>query len=202
MEPVELLARLSALIPPPRHPLLGFHGVLGPHSSWRKSVVPELAAAEARHSACATTTSTSASAESTMVDAPSIRVVDKPKAMAAEGDGGIDASRLVAPLGATEAVLDPARLLAVPKRAPFEPGKARYTSGAWRIDWATLLKRIYDVDCLACTCGGRLKFVEVVTEADRACLLLRELGLDLAAPTVARARSPTDGFDAPSPVDW
>jgi hypothetical protein len=33
MDPVELLARLSALIPPPRHPLLRFHGVLAPHSS-------------------------------------------------------------------------------------------------------------------------------------------------------------------------
>jgi hypothetical protein len=45
-------------------------------------------------------------------------------------------------------VLDPARLLAAPKRAPFEPGKARYTSGAWRIDWATLLKRVYGFDAL------------------------------------------------------
>jgi hypothetical protein len=99
-------------------------------------------------------------------------------------------------------VLDPARLLAPPKRAPFEPGKARYTSGAWRIDWATLLKRVHDVDALACPCGGRLKFVEVVTEADRARRLLEQLGLDLAAPPVARARSPTGDFDPPPPDDW
>jgi hypothetical protein len=34
------LARLAALVPPPRHPLIRFHGVLAPHSSWRACVVP------------------------------------------------------------------------------------------------------------------------------------------------------------------
>jgi hypothetical protein len=43
--------------------------------------------------------------------------------------------------------------------------------------------------------------VEVVTDTERARQLLGELGLDLAAPTIARARSPTD-FDPPSPDDW
>ena len=99
-------------------------------------------------------------------------------------------------------MLDQERLFAPSKRAPFESGKARYTSGAWRIDWATLLKRVYDVDALARPCGGRLKFVEVVTDADRASQLLGELGLDLTAPAVARARSPTDDFDSPPPDDW
>ena len=42
MQPIELLARLSALVPPPRHPLIRFHGVLAPHSSLRRSVVPEI----------------------------------------------------------------------------------------------------------------------------------------------------------------
>jgi putative transposase len=40
MTGVELLARLSALIPPPRYPLVRFHGVLAPRSSWRRHVVP------------------------------------------------------------------------------------------------------------------------------------------------------------------
>jgi hypothetical protein len=40
MTPLEMLARLAALIPPPRYPLNRFHGVLGPRSSWRKDVVP------------------------------------------------------------------------------------------------------------------------------------------------------------------
>ena len=46
MTPIEFLARLAALIPPPRHPLLRFHGVLAPKSSWRKEVVPKPRAAQ------------------------------------------------------------------------------------------------------------------------------------------------------------
>src|SRR5581483_180296 len=40
MTPVELLARISALIPPPRYPLVRYHGVLAPASKWRASIVP------------------------------------------------------------------------------------------------------------------------------------------------------------------
>jgi hypothetical protein len=40
MTPLELLARLASLIPPPRYPLSRFHGVLAPRSKWRKEVVP------------------------------------------------------------------------------------------------------------------------------------------------------------------
>ncbi len=40
MEPMELIARLAALIPPPRYPLVRYAGVLGPRSAWREDVVP------------------------------------------------------------------------------------------------------------------------------------------------------------------
>jgi len=40
MTPMELMARLSALVPPPRSPLVRYHGVLAPNSPWRVAVVP------------------------------------------------------------------------------------------------------------------------------------------------------------------
>ncbi|MBN9166142.1 MAG: transposase [Myxococcales bacterium] len=40
MLPVELLARLAALVPPPRYPLVRYHGVLAPHAAWRREIVP------------------------------------------------------------------------------------------------------------------------------------------------------------------
>ena len=40
MTPLELLARLAALVPPPRYPLTRFHGVLAPHAAWRREIVP------------------------------------------------------------------------------------------------------------------------------------------------------------------
>ncbi|MBN2196991.1 MAG: transposase [Polyangiaceae bacterium] len=41
MEPLAFMARLAALVPPPRHPLIRFHGVFAPHSSWQDAVVPQ-----------------------------------------------------------------------------------------------------------------------------------------------------------------
>ncbi len=71
----------------------------------------------------------------------------------------------------------------------------------WRIDWATLLKRVHDVDALACPCGGRLKFVQLVTEPVIAKEILQGMGLLTEAPPIARARSP-DLIDDLPPDDW
>lgn len=35
----KFLARVKALIPPPRYPLVRYHGVLAPNASWRTMVV-------------------------------------------------------------------------------------------------------------------------------------------------------------------
>jgi hypothetical protein len=58
-------------------------------------------------------------------------------------------------------------LVAVPKLAA---GVALNPS---RIDWATLMRRTYDLDVLNCECGGRLKAVELITDAARAKELAR-----------------------------
>src|SRR2546422_1903286 len=41
MEPLELLAKLSALVPAPRAHLVRYSGVLAPASKWRPLIVPE-----------------------------------------------------------------------------------------------------------------------------------------------------------------
>ncbi len=41
MEPVQFLARLASLIPPPRHPLVRYFGILSSASRWREHVVPK-----------------------------------------------------------------------------------------------------------------------------------------------------------------
>jgi hypothetical protein len=40
LEPLELMARLAALVPPPRMHLTRFHGVFAPHSKLRAAVTP------------------------------------------------------------------------------------------------------------------------------------------------------------------
>ena len=39
-----MLERLAALVPPPRRPLLAYHGVLAPRARWRSAIVPPPAA--------------------------------------------------------------------------------------------------------------------------------------------------------------
>jgi hypothetical protein len=53
LDPLELLERLAALVPPPRRPLLAYHGHLAPRSRWRAAIVPKAAADAARADAVA-----------------------------------------------------------------------------------------------------------------------------------------------------
>jgi hypothetical protein len=129
MTGIELLARLSALIPPPRYPLVRFHGVLAPKSSWRKDVVPKPRAPESLGQRC----------------------------------------------------------------AEKRPARSALYAATPRIDWATLLRRAFDVDVLACAkCGGRLRVLGCVTDPDLGRAILERLAIPAEAPRVARARDPTD----------
>jgi len=53
LDPLELLERLAALVPPPRRPLLAYHGLLAPRSRWRAAIVPKAAADAPRADAAA-----------------------------------------------------------------------------------------------------------------------------------------------------
>jgi hypothetical protein len=48
MTPVECIARLCALVPPPRYPLTRFHRLLAPRAKRRPRVVPKLPESAAR----------------------------------------------------------------------------------------------------------------------------------------------------------
>ncbi len=64
---LELLARLSALLPPPRYPLTRYHGVLAPRSAWRREIVPRAPASSAELTAV-----TSGSAAPAIAASPTI----------------------------------------------------------------------------------------------------------------------------------
>jgi len=180
MTPMQFMARLAALVPPPRHPLIRFHGVFAPHSAWRSSVVPVCpGAAQSEPTA----------GGSIMPDAENDLKAKRSKAP--RGDGSAALTHQV-----NESPDDPSPSSAGPLHA------ARHTlaAGSGYIDWAELLKRIHDVDVLACPCGGRLRFIALVTEKETAQTILEAMGLPTEAPPIARARSP-DFIDDPAP-DW
>ncbi len=62
-----------------------------------------------------------------------------------------------------------------------------------RVDWATLLRRSFEVDVLRCAaCGSRLRVLGELTEPPLVAVVLESLGLPTDAPRVAPARDPTE----------
>jgi hypothetical protein len=51
-EPVDLIGKLAALVPPPRFNLVRYHGVLAPSARWRSRIVPAVSADECNYSNC------------------------------------------------------------------------------------------------------------------------------------------------------
>jgi hypothetical protein len=170
MQPVQFLARLAALIPPPRHPLIRFYGVFAPHSSWRTKVVPTPSGCDGDGCGACRAAPSTVPASAT---APPLVSGTRPASIA-------NAHPCAPPAApACVAAIGPVRAAPHALRVPSA-----------RIDWAELLKRIYDVDALACPCGGRLQFVALILDEEPAREILDSLGLPSRAPPVARARAP------------
>ena len=161
MEPMEFMARLAALVPPPRHPLVRYHGVFAPNSPWRVAVVPgprpqEL---ERRVKACAA------------------------KAMAASG-AATGAAGATEPLRATAdaGVWDVVEATGAAKAKRNAPR-------ASRIAWATLLRRVWGIDALKCPkCEGPMKFIATITDRAVIVRILTHLGLAAVEVVAAPAR--------------
>jgi hypothetical protein len=174
MTPMQFLARLSSLIPPPRFPLQRLSGVFGPRSKFRAAVVPSGPVARAG----ATPTLPRAKKK-------------KRKTTPTKPD---DASPFVASAEGTS----PERGRASEPAAPSEPrtslGDGVVKAGGTRIEWAQLLRRVYLVDVLACPCGGRRAIVADISEREVVVAILAHLELPTEAPPMARARSPAFDF--------
>jgi hypothetical protein len=205
MTPLEFLARLAALVPPPRYPLLRYHGVLAPRSAWRRDVVPRAPQAKACAKIAETTTGG---------PRPESRDSSPPGCLRGrEGGGapfrGVSSAPKVARSPAGNQT--PPALGVAGVAAPPEVGAVALTPNVlsvkhWsrllggllyaaspRVDWPTLLRRSFDVDVLSCSiCGGRLRVLGEITEPGLVGLVLDRLGMPAEAPRVARARDPTE----------
>jgi len=205
MTPMEFMARLAAIICPPRYPLVRYAGVLGPRSAWRKDVVPK---PRERTGQCdpptvevpphrsdeSPPTTIRSNRPHAVSDAPSS--ADRP----ASPGAGVDASerstasiRPLAPAASEVQLLSP-NIISV-RHWERLLGGALYAATP-RVDWATLLRRSFAVDVLECPkCHGRLRVIAVITERDPVQRILAHLGMSAAAPCLARARDPTDDAD-------
>jgi len=209
MTPMEFMARLAALVPPPKIPLVRYHGVFASRSSWRALVTPKPPAHAAKLKPCpaaaaaaSTSTPTAASAATSPSPAPASPVAASP----APASIAVAASAAAAPA--------PAPTLAVATRGltvaavPTEPVVVvaptmitvthwgRLEEGelfAWssRLEWAVMMKRTFGFDPLRCPrCSRRMHVLSTITEPPVVRKILEHLGVRASPLPRAPARDP------------
>jgi hypothetical protein len=221
MAPMEFMARLAALIPRPKIPLVRYHGVFAARSSWRRLVTPKPPAHAAKPKPCpAAQAASAASAASALATAPA--TASPVAASPATTPLAVAASAAAAPAPA------PAPTLAVATRGltvvavPFEPVVAvdptmitvahwgRLEEGAlfaWsrRLEWAVMMKRTFGFDVLRCPrCSRKLRVIATITEPPVVRQILEHLGVRASPLPRAPARDPDweqvdlgyEGFEA------
>ena len=214
MTPVELLARLAALIPPPRHPLTRYFGVLASHSKHRSQVVPRLPAPRAAPTARASQAATPSTAVS---PAPQQATPSRhertpgPAGDVMKNDGrrcpsNVDHPVLV-PSGVwqrtthSHGASDPRpaaaaqcfNVISTRHLDRLLGGELMATSA--RLDWAKLMRRTLALDPLCCpSCGSRLRPIAEISDPD-----IIERILDHLATRPPRA-PPADSAPAAKPA--
>jgi hypothetical protein len=203
-----------AIIAPPRYPLVRYGGVLAPRSAWRALVVPrppersEKCHTQRPDAECAVKIMPRKGATSRDGNGPGslepagLSVGQAPSTIlpAASNKGDVHGAAPGVRSGATliaaapepgEVTLLAPNILAVRHWDRLLGGILYATSP--RVDWATLLRRSFQVDVLECPkCHGRLRIVAVLSERAPVRRILAHLGLPTETPPLARARDPTD----------
>ena len=81
-------------------------------------------------------------------------------------------------------------------RSPEEETVAPHRKSGW-VKWADLLRRVFEIDVLACArCGGRLRFVAAIDDPEAIRRILGHLGLPTSITPPLPARPPPGGEQA------
>ena len=195
MTPVDALGCLAAIVPPPRYPLLRFHGVVAPRHRWRARIVPQPPSSA---SACTGNARGRGDASHTLAVPPGPPTT--PASSPSHAGDGRAVFRLDAhavPTVATIPTIATSSLTTTGLAEQVAPNvlliahwerllEGELYASSSRIDWRTLLKRTFDVDLRVCVrCGGRLEIRAVVTETASVARLLAALRHPRAPPAAA-----------------
>jgi hypothetical protein len=191
LEPLELMRRLALLIPPPRAHTVRYHGAFAPASSIRAAIRPRALSAEV-HGRHGTRADNAAPGCSTFGH-PDSSERPGPPSLPASTDDRVQPQESKPKEATTPnlAELDPDLLLTVmgdrPDEASLLPVRQR------RLDWATLLRRVFAVDLTVCPrCTGAMKVLCAVNDPPVVQKILRHLGLPTEGPRCAPARGPPE----------
>jgi len=184
MERHELLERLAPLIPPPRAHQVRYHGLLAPCASGRDRVVPK-----------PVVSSEAGAAGPAAVADGSTRLLEQANPREGESEPAPNISEsLERSLGTASSATpdlraDRATTNAAGTGAQHGRGRTPPKVPTRRSLWAELLQRVFEVDALRCPrCGGRMRVLAAITEADAARRILACLNLPTRAPPLARSR--------------
>ena len=182
----EFLARLAALIPPPRYPLVRYSGVFSSGSKWRKLVVPK---PRGKRGKC-DKTEESASKHALAPKSPASS--HYPSRSRAESG-----AELVRSLEEPRAI----GTLTVKHWNRLREGELFASSP--NIPWAILLKRTFGFDAELCPkCDRKMRMVDVVDDRSKATALLGALGIERIRPSVRRSRDPTGDYRVQSELEF
>ena len=85
--------------------------------------------------------------------------------------------------------------------APDVDGSPRFCQSPERLrqnsSWAQLMRRVFAIDVLACSCGGKLRVLAAIHPPDATVKILDCLGLPSRPPPLAPARITEDFAFAP-----
>jgi Putative transposase len=209
MTPVEFLARLAALVAPPRYPLLRYHGVLAPRSSWRRAVAPKLPRPKTKPR-CAESGSngarrtdadgaTQAPLSGASATPPGAQRPSPQTSSAPAADVAPPRSPPAAPVAPSTLALAPGAEVDVAPMTLTVRHWGRLRDGELlasspRIEWPRLMQRTLGFDVLSCPkCSGRMRVLSVIDEPAVVKRILDHLGLPTEPPPLAPARaSPMD----------
>jgi hypothetical protein len=204
MTPVEFMARLAILVPPPYFPLVRYHGVFAARSSWRALVTPKPPDGLARPKK-----SSPCREAETDVKAPAPPRPSPSPAPSAPSPGAQPMDRAETPANAL-----PSRALASPSSASsahvvpvafddptvitvthwnrIQGGALFAMSSRLRVDGAVLLQRTFGFDALRCTrCDAKMRIIATLTEPLAVKKILSHLRMRTDPLPRARARDPT-----------
>jgi hypothetical protein len=162
-EPLELLEKLAALVPPPRFNLVRYHGILAPRATWRDAVVP----ASRADPSCETDDRPGATASPDEADTPATATASAREDNTPPTNQSLQ--RCPAHRAKTRA----------PEPAGLQP--SRYYT------WGELMRRVFEIDVLECPhCGhGPMRILAAIHPPEATRAILEHLGLPSRAPPIA-----------------
>ena len=177
-EPLELIDRLAALVPPPRFHTVRYHGVLASRSKYRAAVVPNEAKRASRPS-CAAGTHAAPSVES--MRPANARLPSPHRQGSRRTDRGFESQQAPRSPVSVEANATPVARVRV---SPRTSRPSRYYS------WSNLMRRVFQIDVLRCPrCkASPMRILAAIHPPTITRAILKSLGLPTRAPPIAPAR--------------